>query len=121
MNTQLANRIKIIPEHDVLTIENGTITLRSGKTWYEFYTESELIFNEKYTDDVYKQELDATIIMDKAEFTKLERRQLIVLLYDTDTNEYIWGNLGNAVKFNSTTHTDRYSLTLFRFSMSAIF
>lgn len=121
MSTQIANRIKIIPEHDVDTIMDGIITPKAGKSFSEYYTENNMVFEEKTKNDVYRQTLKPVIVMTKEEFTAIEHRQLIVLLYDTAGNTYVWGSLGNAVQFNSRTHTDRYTLEMHRISTSAIF
>lgn len=122
MSIQLANRIKVVPVHDVSEIENGVVTLKSGKVWYEYYTENELEFREEQKDELmFSQKLSPAISMVKADMDKFIRRQLIVTLFDSSQTAYIWGSLDNGVRFTVETYPDRYALEMSRASETPIF
>lgn len=125
MSLQLANRIKLIPDYDVDSIENGIVTLSPGKSWFEYFTENELEFSEEFQEgdrfDFFSQKLNPAIIMSKSDMDKLSNRQLIVVIFSTDGTEHIWGTADNAVKFTSSTYPDRYALSLSRITQDPIF
>lgn len=115
----------MVPVHDILSIDGENITLIPGKSWYEFFTENDLEYSENFENsdsmDIWNQSLKPVIIMDQATFNKLEKRNLIVLLFDTLTNQYIWGELENGVQFTASTHLDRYTLNFTRQAITPIF
>lgn len=124
MSIQLSNRIHLVPVHDIQTIDGEVITLRTGKTWYKYFTENELEFEEDEKDGEFKifnQGLKPVIVVAKAVMDTLLDRQLVVLLFDTGGTQHIWGSVDNGVQFTITTYPDRYQLDMTRQSPESVF